>query len=121
MDKLLKEWKHRLNIDDWTILVKWDCPLTDFELKDVCGESIYEETNKSAIIRIMSEKDYGERMIPYDSERILVHELLHCKLCYIQETENETQNRLVHGYIEDLARALIDAKRYKDKTRGGIE
>ena len=114
MDKLLKEWKQRLGLDDWKIVVRWDCPQTEFVLSDVCGESEYDETNKSAVIRIMPEKDYGSRILPYDAERILVHELLHCKLCFIQQTENETQNRIVHSYIEDLARALVDAKRHKN-------
>ena len=108
---LLEEWQHRLRLDDWKIVVKYDCPLTGFVLKDCCGETEWQEVNKCAVIRIMSEKDYGDRIIPYDAERILVHELLHCKLCNIQETENETQNRIVYTYIEDLARALVEAKR----------
>lgn len=110
---LLEEWQHRLGLDDWQIFIRWDCPSSEFVLKDVCGESEFDETNKSALIRILSVGDYGDRIIPYDAERILVHELLHCKLCYIQGTENETQNRIVHSYIEDLARALVDAKRHR--------
>ena len=38
-------------------------------------------------------------------------ELLHLKFSLLGENENELQNRLVHQLIDDLAKALVGAKR----------
>ena len=109
--KLLKEWQRRLRLDDWNINLMYDCSPNDMMLKDVAGESEYVESDKIAVVRIVTEKDYGKRVVPFDFERILVHELLHCKFSLIYESENAIQNRIVHQYIDDMAKALVDAKR----------
>lgn len=114
MNKLLKEWQNTLGLQDWQIVLETDCSPNDMELKDVQGETNYDEVNKCAIIRIINEKDYGKRILPFDKEKVLVHELLHIKFWLIQETENHTQNRLVHQLIDDMARALVSAKRGKE-------
>ena len=110
MDKLLKEWQHRLGLDDWKIVLKEDCSPNDMVLKDVVGETEFEEINKCAVIRIITEKDYGNRIIPFNFEKTLIHELLHLKFCLLGESGNDLQNRIVHQLIEDMAKALVDAK-----------
>ena len=110
MDKLLKEWQHRLGLDDWKIVLKEDCSPNDMVLKDVVGETSFEEVNKCAVIRIITEKDYGDRIIPFNFEKTLIHELLHLKFCLLGESGNDLQNRIVHQLIEDMAKALVDAK-----------
>ncbi len=110
MDKLLKEWQHRLGLDDWKIVLKEDCSPNDMVLKDVVGETEFEEVNKCAVIRIITEKDYGNRIIPFNFEKTLIHELLHLKFCLLGESGNDLQNRIVHQLIEDMAKALVDAK-----------
>lgn len=110
MDKLLKEWQHRLGLDDWKIVLKEDCSPNDMVLKDVVGETEFEEVNKCAVIRIITEKDYGDRIIPFNFEKTLIHELLHLKFCLLGESGNDLQNRIVHQLIEDMAKALVDAK-----------
>ena len=110
MDKLLKEWQHRLGLDDWKIVLKEDCSPNDMVLKDVVGETSFEEVNKCAVIRIITEKDYGDRIISFNFEKTLIHELLHLKFCLLSESGNDLQNRIVHQLIEDMAKALVDAK-----------
>ena len=110
MDKLLKEWQHRLRLDDWKIVLKEDCSPNDMVLKDVVGETEFEEVNKCAVIRIITEKDYGNRIIPFNFEKTLIHELLHLKFCLLGESGNDLQNRIVHQLIEDMSKALVDAK-----------
>lgn len=110
MDKLLKEWQHRLGLDDWKIVLKEDCSPNDMVLEDVVGETSFEEVNKCAVIRIITEKDYGNRIIPFNFEKTLIHELLHLKFCLLSESGNDLQNRIVHQLIEDMAKALVDAK-----------
>ena len=113
MQDLLKEWQERLGLQDWVIVLKDNCSPNDMALKDVQGETEYDEVNKCAVIRIISKKDYGNRILAFDKEKVLIHELLHIKFWLIQETENITQNRVVHQYIDDMARALVNAKRGK--------
>ena len=110
MDKLLKEWQHRLGLDDWKIVLKEDCSPNDMVLEDVVGETSFEEVNRCAVIRIITEKDYGNRIIPFNFEKTLIHELLHLKFCLLSESGNDLQNRIVHQLIEDMAKALVDAK-----------
>ena len=104
----LKEWQTRLGLFDWTIKVKL-CEPHQFTLEDCDGECEFILILKCAVIRILKPEYYGDRIMKYCAERILVHELLHCKLC-ILSTEDDGFNRLMHQIHEDLARALICAK-----------
>lgn len=118
MNSLLQEWQHRLGLDDWFIDLRTDVSPNDMILKEVEGETEWNEVNKCAVINILNPKDYGTRIIPFDREKTLVHELLHVKFAFLQNNENELQNRLVHQMIEDMAKALIDSKRSRRKNNG---
>lgn len=111
MKDLLKKWQHRLGLDDWHIVVRENVSPNDMVLQNCSGECEKDEVNKCAIIRIISKKDYGDRILPFDKEKILVHELMHIKFWLIENTDNEMQNRVVHQLIDDIARALVDANR----------
>ena len=75
------------------------------------GCSTFEESTKTARIDILDPKYYGDRVVPFDREKTLVHELMHLKLCLLDTNDNDLQSRLVHQTIDDMARALVDAKR----------
>lgn len=111
MNNLLREWQHRLGLDDWYIVLRQNVSPNDMVLQGCSGECEKDEVNKCAVIRIIDKKDYGDRILPFDEEKILVHELMHLKFWIIENTENETQNRLVHQLIDDMAKALVDARR----------
>ena len=111
MQKLLKEWKSRLDLTDWFIKVNENVSPNDMQSQDACGECIGDTVHKTAIINIMDEKDYGDRVIPFDKEKTLVHELLHCKFAMIDDSGNDIVDRYIHQLIEDLAKALVKAKR----------
>lgn len=113
--KLLNEWKERLGLHDWVITLRYNCKQSDMELEEVAGETHWININKTANIRIVSKEVYGDRIIKYDFERILVHELLHIKFGYLQ-LENRSYEGMVfdeaqHQLIEDLAQSLVMAKR----------
>lgn len=114
---LLSEWQRRLNLGDWVIRIEPDCLPDDMGLENVAGETEWVEVNKSAVIRIINPDLYGERIIPFDFEKTLVHELLHLKFCLL-ESDDELRNRVVHMLIEDMARALVITKREAGKTGG---
>ena len=54
---------------------------------------------------------YGDRIVPFDWEKTIVHELLHLKTCLISDQWEPLQMRYMHQMIDDLARAFVDAKR----------
>ena len=107
--ELLREWQNRLGLTDWTIALSTG--LFELSLEDAAGCTSYVEVTKSAAIEIIDKRVYGTRIIPYDFEKILVHELLHLKFCLLFDNDDSLQSRLVHQLIDDLARALVDAKR----------
>jgi len=106
--ELLKQWQNILSLSNWTIKVKMVEP-HEFILNDVDGECEYEVIQKCAVIRILKPQYYGDRILKYCAERILVHELLHCKLSLLK-TEDDGFNTLMHQIHEDIAKALICAK-----------
>ena len=108
MEKLLKEWTKRLGLTDWVISL--DDNLYELACPDCAGYTVWTESNKSAKIQLIHPDVYGERIVPYNKEKTLVHELLHLKFCLLSDSENDIQNRLVHQLIDDLAKALVDAK-----------
>ena len=109
MEELLREWQKILGLEDWTIVLEDD--LFELFLPDCAGCTEWSEVGKTAKIQLIAREAYGDRIMPYDKEKTLVHELLHLKLCFLQETENELQNRIVHQLIDDLAKSFIKAKR----------
>lgn len=118
-EKLLSEWMTRLGLSDWRIALSYKCTPQEMKLENVDGCSVWEESIKSATIQILDERYYGERVVKYDFERILVHELLHLKTCFISDTGNDLQDRVAHQIIDDLARAFVDAKRNKSTKEKG--
>lgn len=115
MNDLLKEWVERLGLQDWRIKLKIDCKESDMILKDCAGCTEWTESSKTARIEIMSEEEYGDRITEWDPERILVHELLHLKFSLWDDSRfNDPDfmpDRHMHQLIDDMARALVCAKR----------
>ena len=108
--EMFNEWVNRLGLSDWRIKF-YPCCSPDEMGEDCSGLTTWQEVNKTAKIQILDPQYYGERVVPFDFEKTLVHELLHLKTCLISDTENELQERLMHQMIDDLARAMVDAKR----------
>lgn len=112
---LLLEWKQRLGLMDWRIKLVDNCEPEDMSLRDVAGSTEWTESVKTARIEIMDPKFYGDRIVPFDYEKTLVHELLHLKFSLISLDVGDLQTRYVHQIIDDLARAFVDAKRKKEE------
>lgn len=106
----LKYWQHRLMLDNWHIVLRDNCPLSDFILKEVQGETEWDTVNRCAVIKIISKNEYGNRIIPFDKEKVLIHELLHIKFSLLWESNSDTQNLILHQLIEDMANSLKGGK-----------
>lgn len=111
-EKLLSEWVERLGLQEWRIKLL-PCCKPDEMSEETTGCTIWQEVIKSARIEIVDPTFYGERVVPFDWEKTLVHELLHIKTCLISSECDPLQERVAHQLIDDLARALVDAKRCK--------
>lgn len=109
-DNLLKEWQDRLGLQDWTIKLNDNVPADEME-EDSSGCVEWQESCKAALISILDPKDYGDRVVPFDYEKTLVHELLHLKLCLVSDKVGDIQERYMHQIIDDLARAFVDTKK----------
>ena len=113
---LLDKWQKRLGLDDWTICLNVDVSPNDMQIQGVAGECVWDEIHRAATINIINEKDYGNRILPFDKEKTLVHELLHIKFCMIDNSGNELYDKLLHQLIEDMAKALVSAGRSKSNV-----
>lgn len=112
LQECLKWWKDKLFLTDWIIKAKL-CAPEDFIEQGVCGENEFDIVNKCCIIRIMKKKYYGERVMKYCAERILVHELLHCKYNWLScgsTYEGIYVDTMEHSLLEQIAKSLIMAK-----------
>ena len=113
-EELLREWQNRFGLFDWQIKLIDKCRTDEMDVQDAEGCTTWVESTKCADIQLLDEELYPQNAVGRGSdwERCLVHELLHCKLCFLQDIDNSTlQNRVCHQMIDDLARAFVDAKR----------
>jgi hypothetical protein len=113
-EALLAVWKVWLGLVDWRIKLKPKCKPEEMEIENVAGCTAWSESIKTARIEIIDPKYYGDRVVPFDWEKTLVHELLHLKLCLVSDGVDAFQERYMHQIIDDLARALVTARRAKE-------
>ena len=108
LNKVFKKWKKILGLYDWCIKIVLAAP-HEFEEEGIAGECVYASVNRSAMIRIIKPEFYGERVMKYCAERILVHELLHCKFALI-DTDDDGFEMVKHQLIDDIANSLVCSK-----------
>lgn len=112
LNQSLKEWQSRLFLDDWIIKTNI-CEPTDFIVQGRSGENEFQIVNRCCVIRIIDPKYYGDRIMKYCAELILVHELLHCKYNWLKDDgtyEGKYFDTMDHALLEQMAKSLIMAK-----------
>lgn len=108
----LKWWQEKLFLTDWIIKAKI-CEPCDFNDDGNLGENSFDMVNKCCVIRILDKKYYGDRIMKYCAEKVLVHELLHCKYNWLSNDssyEGKYVDVVEHGLLEQMAKSLIMAK-----------
>lgn len=108
---LLEYWQKLLGLQDWTIVLKDGCRPDEMREGDTCGCVDFSESSKAAFVQILDPKYYGERIMPFDYEQTLIHELMHLKLSLVSADVSNLQERYMHQIIDDLARAFVAARR----------
>lgn len=115
-EKLLAEWQKRLRLEDWIIALDFDCNPYEMAEQEVAGCAQWSECGKTALIQMLDPQYYGHRIVPFDWEKTLVHELLHLKTSLVSDMVPDTQTRYMHQMIDDLAKAFVEAKRSGGKA-----
>jgi len=112
LQHLLAYWQPRLRLADWAVTVQLVTTreIGDHTINGTCDPLLQQ---KVARIQILRPEDHPDNsFLPYDAERSLVHELLHC---WAVPFEPENQQSLAYTSLEQmlnaLARALVELKR----------
>ena len=110
---LINEWVKRLGFQDWRIDLAWKCKPEETIIPGVVGASHFVEETKMAEITILDKQYYesDSKAFSFDFEETLVHELMHLKVCLLVQKDNDLQARMMHQLIDDMAKALVNAKR----------
>ena len=105
---LLEKWKRKLCLHEWRIRLKTNLRPEEMTMGDAAGCAEWSESIKTARIEIIDPAYYGDRIMPFDFEKTLVHELLHLKFSFWCQNEDDVSDRVMHQMIDDLARALTE-------------
>ena len=110
-EAIAREWIMRLGLEKWKINCMLDAAPEDFLSSDEirAGEAEWVAVTRRATIKIRRKEAYADQE-EYDFERTLVHELLHLVFAPFYPSTGDCLETVVHMTIEDLARALVDAR-----------
>ena len=113
LQQSLKEWQERLFLTDWVIKAEITNELSS---KGLHGHNDLKYSIKAAMIRINQETevDGDDWIMRQPQELVLVHELLHCKMALLTNS-NPTYEQYAleiaeHQLLEEMAKSLIMAK-----------
>lgn len=79
---LLEKWKRKLCLQEWRIKLLTRLRPEEMAMDDVAGCTEWSESIKTARIEIVDPAYYGDRIVPFDFEKTIVHELLHLKFSF---------------------------------------
>lgn len=105
-EAMLEYWQKRLCLNEWRIKLVTGCKPEEMTLYGVAGCTDWSEAIKTARIEIIDPQYYGDRIVPFNLEKTLVHELLHLKLSFWCQSDSDIPDRAMHQIIDDLARAF---------------
>ena len=109
----LHYWQEKLFLQDWTIKLILATP-EDMNMQEVCGENVYQVDSKSCVIKILKPEYYGDRIIKYCAEQILIHELLHCLYNWVERNYDSIEvayyDTLEHARLEQMAKSILMVK-----------
>lgn len=105
---MLRKWQRKLCLQDWRIKLVTHLRPEDMTLPNVQGCTDWTESAKTARIEILDPAFYGDRIVPFSFEKTLIHELLHLKFSFWCQYDDNVSDRIMHQYIDDLARAFTE-------------
>ena len=99
---LLEKWKRKLCLQEWRIKLLTHLHPEEMMVRNTAGCTEWSEAIKTARIEIINPACYGDRIVPFDFEKTLVHELLHLKFSFFQRRHEVCNNALVlhHDFLD---------------------
>lgn len=116
LNENLKYWKDKLFLNDWIISVNLTKePLESENHEELWGRNTFDIVDKSSWIEIVipTEEDLRDSFSKYCAEKVLVHELLHCKMNFMDPPktfEGKFYDTFDHALLEQTAKSLIMVK-----------
>ena len=106
--RLLEKWKRKLCLQEWRIKLLTHLHPEEMTVRNSAGCTEWSEAIKTARIEIINPACCGDRIVPFNFEETLVHELLHLKFSFWCQNEDDIGDKVMHQMIDDLARALTE-------------
>lgn len=75
--RLLEKWQKKLCLQEWRIKLVTHLRPEEMSVSNATGCTDWSESIKTARIEIINPACYGDRIVPFNFEKTLVHELLH--------------------------------------------
>ncbi len=72
---LLEKWKRKLCLQEWRIKLLTHLHPEEMMVRNTAGCTEWSEAIKTARIEIINPACYGDRIVPFDFENTLVHEV----------------------------------------------
>lgn len=86
---LLEKWKRKLCLQEWRIKLLTHLHPEEMMVRNTTGCTEWSEAIKTARIEIINPACYGDRIVPFNFEKTLVHELLHLKFSFWCQNEDD--------------------------------
>ena len=80
--RLLEKWQKKLCLQEWRIKLVTHLRPEEMSVSNATGCTDWSESIKTARIEIINPACYGDRIVPFNFEKTLVHELLHLKFSF---------------------------------------
>lgn len=107
----LAYWQKVLRLTDWTIKLNINCKPEEMALEEATGCTDWAEAAKTARIDILDPEYYGKRIVAFDFNKTLIHELLHLKMSFWCQSDELISDRAMHQVIDDLAKAFASIEK----------
>lgn len=111
--RMFAYWSSVLDLGRWSIKFQWKVKATEMNFKDAFGCATFSKATRLAIIQIIDQDDVTEPMGEFNYERTLVHELLHLKMAFLDDSGDDLRDTLTHAMIDDLAVSFVKARTEK--------
>lgn len=111
--RMFAYWSSVLDLSRWSIKFQWRVKATEMNISDTFGCTSFNKVTRLAIVQIIDQDDVTEPMGEFNYEKTLVHELLHLKMAFLDDSGDDLRDTLTHAMIDDLAVSFVKARTEK--------
>lgn len=111
--RMFAYWSSVLDLSRWSIKFQWKVKATEMNINDAFGCATFNKVTRLAVIQIIDQDDVTEPMGKFDYEKTLVHELLHLKMAFLDDSGDDLRDTMTHAMIDDLAVSFVKARTEK--------